>query len=74
MISPLERVLHSIATSRVVLHIRRVAGNVVEELTTEEAGIQLASNVLRSDTGLENQGNRELEGMLSDRDGETGHR
>ncbi|KAG7093066.1 hypothetical protein E1B28_009358 [Marasmius oreades] len=62
MFSPLERVLHSIITSHVVLHIRRVAsrnyirngdalnGATTEELITEDTmtEIRFASNALRS--------------------------
>ncbi|KAG7086928.1 hypothetical protein E1B28_002844 [Marasmius oreades] len=61
MVSPLERVLHSIIASRVVLHLRQVAprgyvqnwdtinGITTEELTREYTEMSFVSNALRSD-------------------------
>ncbi|KAG7086935.1 hypothetical protein E1B28_002851 [Marasmius oreades] len=69
MVSPLERVLHSIITSHLILHLRKVAPrgyvqnwDTMNGLTTEELTIQehtemsFVSNALRTGTEPENQG------------------
>ncbi|KAG7086927.1 hypothetical protein E1B28_002843 [Marasmius oreades] len=65
MVSPLERVLHSIISSHMVLHIREMAppaelqhrdGITTGEFTTEHNEMSFVSNPLRSDNELENQG------------------
>ncbi|KAG7091656.1 hypothetical protein E1B28_010677 [Marasmius oreades] len=86
MISLLERVLHSIIASHVVLRIRRMAprgylqngsaldGATTEAPTTDTGPVWFASYMLRSDNEPENQGNRELEGTLKgDSDDDTSH-